>query len=71
MSFLWQSAERIIETTAQQPVTVRIRTFNFPGWKAYVDGVPTEIMTEGLTGSILINVPKETIESSQSLKIHR
>jgi hypothetical protein len=54
---LWQSAERIIEMTAQQSVILRIRTFNFPGWKAYVDGVPTEIITEELTGAMLINVP--------------
>ena len=54
---LWQSAERIIEVTAQQLVTLRMRTFNFPGWKAYIDGIPTGIITEELTGAILINVP--------------
>ena len=55
---LWRSAERIIEISVQHSVTLRIRTFNFPGWKAYMDGVPTEIMTEEFTGAILINVPK-------------
>ena len=37
---------------------MRIRTFNFPGWKAYVDGVETEIKTEKDVGAILINIPK-------------
>jgi uncharacterized membrane protein len=54
----WSSAERVIELVADQPITVRIRTFNFPGWKAYVDGKQTEIRTEEGAGAMLIDIPK-------------
>jgi hypothetical protein len=52
----WASAERIIKTTAYQPLTVRIRTFNFPGWKAYIDTKQRDIHSEKDTGAILIDV---------------
>jgi hypothetical protein len=54
----WSSAERVIELVADQPITVRIRTFNFPGWKAYVDGKHTKIRTEEGAGAMLIDIPK-------------
>jgi hypothetical protein len=55
---LWESAERVIEVTAQKPVTIRIRTFNFPGWEAYRDGKLTTIKTEEGTGAMLIDIPE-------------
>jgi len=54
----WDSAERVIEITAQTPLTLRIRTFYFPGWKAYVDTGQTEIRTEEGTGAMLIAIPE-------------
>lgn len=54
----WKSAERIIEITGYQPITIKIRTFNFPGWKAYVDGVEIGIKTEKDVGAMLIDIPK-------------
>jgi uncharacterized membrane protein len=54
----WSSAERVIELVADQPITVRIRTFNFPGWKAYIDGGETEIKTEKDVGAMLIDIPE-------------
>jgi len=54
----WKSAERVIEITAYQPLTVRIRTFNFPGWKAYIDSEQLEIKTEEGTGAMIIDVPE-------------
>jgi len=54
----WESADRVIKIMAQQSLTLRIRTFNFPGWQAYMDGIPTEIRTEEFTGAILINIPE-------------
>jgi len=58
----WKSAERVISITAKEPLTVRIRTFNFPGWKAYVDSketeIKTEIKTEYGTGAMLIDIPE-------------
>jgi hypothetical protein len=53
----WESAKRIIETTASQATILRIRTFNFPGWTASIDGIKTEIKTENDTGAILIDIP--------------
>ncbi len=54
----WKSEERIIKTSADQPITVKIRTFNFPGWTAYIDGVRTGIQTEDESGAMLIDIPE-------------
>jgi hypothetical protein len=54
----WKSAERVIEIKASQPITLWIRTFNFPGWKAYIDGINTEIETEKDVGAILLDIPE-------------
>jgi len=54
----WNSAERVIEITAQTPLTLRVRTFNFPGWNAYIDTVRTEIRTEEGTGAMLVAIPE-------------
>ena len=54
----WGSAERAIEITAYEPLTMRIKTFNFPGWKAYLDKKPTEIKTEKHIGAMLIDIPQ-------------
>ncbi len=54
----WKSAERIIEATAKKPLTLRIRTFNFPGWTAYIDGRQTEIKTENGMGAMVVNIPE-------------
>lgn len=54
----WRSTERAIDAEAAQPMVLRIRTFNFPGWKADLDGRQTKIRTETDTGVILIDVPK-------------
>jgi uncharacterized membrane protein len=53
----WGSAQRVIEVVASKPLVLRIRTFNFPGWKAYVDGKQTEIRTEEGAGAMLIDIP--------------
>ncbi len=55
---VWNSATRFIDVQAEKPVVLRIRTFNFPGWKASLDGRDIGIKTEDKTGLILINVPK-------------
>jgi len=54
----WQSAERVMGIKTTEPITLRIRTFNFPGWKAYIDNTTTEIITEKDVGAIIINIPK-------------
>lgn len=54
----WKSAERIVEISAGSPCVLRIRTFYFPGWTAYTDGVRTEVKVEQGTGAMLIGVPR-------------
>jgi uncharacterized membrane protein len=54
----WKSEERIFAVNAKRPLTARIRTFYFPGWKAYVDGVETEIKTEKDVGAMLLDIPE-------------
>jgi hypothetical protein len=54
----WESAKRVIKITSKTPLSLRIRTFNFPGWKAYVDGGEKEIKTEEGAGAMLIDVPE-------------
>lgn len=54
----WGSAKRIIRVSANEPMTLRIRTFYFPGWKAYIDNKDIKIEKEKDTCAMLINVPK-------------
>jgi hypothetical protein len=54
----WKSAERSIDVTAQTPLRLRMRTFYFPGWKAYIDHVQTDIEIEKNIGAILVDMPK-------------
>ena len=56
----WKSAERTMKIKALEPVTLRIRTFYFPGWKAYLDGVQMAIKTEKEVGAMIVNVPRGT-----------
>ena len=53
----WKSAERVLDVTADEPLVVRFRTFNFPGWTAWLDEQKSEIKTEAGSGAILIDVP--------------
>jgi uncharacterized membrane protein len=50
----WQSTERILEATANKKLTMKILTFDFPGWRAYIDGKETEITQE--KGVIVVNI---------------
>jgi len=54
----WKSAERIFKIIANDELTVRIRTFNFPGWTAHIDGIPAVIKSEDGTKAIRVDVPK-------------
>jgi uncharacterized membrane protein len=55
---LWKSEERVIGVAAGEPLTLRVRTFNFPGWTAYVDGVRTALRKEPNEGTILVDIPE-------------
>ncbi len=54
----WKSAERVMQIAVDEPVVLRVRTFNYPGWTAYIDGAHGEIRTEKGTDAILVNVPR-------------
>jgi hypothetical protein len=60
----WSSDEKIITTTAVVPMELRLRSFYFPGWKVYKDGMAADIEIEKRRGTILVSVPKgqHTIE---------
>ena len=55
---VWKTAERVFHAEAAQPMVLRIRTFNFPGWNTYLDDRLTKIKMEDKTGAILVDVPK-------------
>jgi uncharacterized membrane protein YfhO len=61
----WKTAERSIEMNANSPIILRIRTFYFPGWRAYIDDQETSLRKEDGTGAIIIEVP----EGHHSLKL--
>jgi uncharacterized membrane protein YfhO len=54
---VWKSAERIIDINADSPLNLRVKTFYFPGWRAYIDNQETDIKKEDGTGAIIIEVP--------------
>jgi len=58
----WKAESRMIKIKAIQPLTARIRTFYFPGWKAYIDGNQTEIKREDGSGAMLVNIPEGDYE---------
>jgi uncharacterized membrane protein len=54
----WKSAGRVVQVNALRPSSLRVRTFNFPGWMAYVDGARTALRTEDGTGAIIVDIPQ-------------
>ena len=53
----WKPTERIISIKGGQPSTIKVATFNFPGWTADIDGRITQIKTEKNTSAIIIDIP--------------
>lgn len=53
----WGSGERIVRLAARKASVVKIRTFNFPGWVARIDGRTAAVKTEPGTGAILVDLP--------------
>jgi hypothetical protein len=53
----WGSATREIKIAADRPVTVRIRTLNFPGWRAYLDEARSGITSAEGSQAMLVKVP--------------
>jgi hypothetical protein len=53
----WMPQHRVVDAQTPQADPVLIRTFNYPGWTAALDGRPASIDTDNKTGAIIVNVP--------------
>lgn len=53
----WDSTDRYFAVDSANGARLTVKTFYFPGWKAWVDGSETAISPEDKTGAIVINVP--------------
>ncbi len=54
----WNSSNRIFHAVAEEDIILKIKTFNFPGWTANINGSQIEIKTEEKTGSMVIAIPE-------------
>ncbi|MGA2182746.1 MAG: hypothetical protein ABSH47_06930 [Bryobacteraceae bacterium] len=53
----WKPQHRVIEVKSRDAARLFVRTFNYPGWTATLDGHPKPLATDGDTGAILLGVP--------------
>jgi len=53
----WADRERSFSISSGKGALVRVRTFWFPGWRAWVDGSEVPLGVEDKTGAMLIDVP--------------
>ena len=56
----WKPEHRVLRASLKQDDQLLIRTFNFPGWTAAVDGVQVPIRSSEDLGSIEIEMPAGT-----------
>ena len=56
----WKPEHRVVRAEPQDDDELRIRTFNFPGWTAAIDGKQVPIRSSSELGNIEIDVPKGT-----------
>jgi 6-pyruvoyl-tetrahydropterin synthase-like protein len=54
----WKPEERMIEVSCLASDTLRVYTFMFPGWEAFIDGSPAPIKTDDVLKTMLIDVPQ-------------
>lgn len=54
----WKTELRMIKITSAMPIRLRIATFFYPGWKAYLDGTEIAINIEDGSGAMLLDIPK-------------
>lgn len=54
----WKPQERVIEVSATAGDTLRVYSFMFPGWTAFVDGRPVPVRTHPELKTMLIDVPQ-------------
>lgn len=53
----WGYVDRYFNIDTPNSARVRVKTFNFPGWRVWVDGNEVNMCSEAKTGAILIDVP--------------
>jgi hypothetical protein len=53
----WKPQHRVIGVKSADAGRLFVRTFNYPGWTATLDGRPAPLATDGETGAILLGVP--------------
>lgn len=53
----WGVVDRTFAVDSPRGARLRVKTFWFPGWKAWVDGTETAIAAEKISGAMLIDVP--------------
>jgi hypothetical protein len=51
----WDPLEHVLRVDARESAALKLRTYNFPGWKALVDGQPTEIENDA-SGAQVVNI---------------
>jgi hypothetical protein len=60
----WDPLHREVRLASTQPAILKLRTYNFPGWEARVDGQPARILSDAVGGQVVnLDVPGEhTVE---------
>ncbi len=53
----WDTEHRALRVESSEPDRLHVRTFNFPGWTATVNGSPSEIITGQEDGEIVLELP--------------
>jgi hypothetical protein len=53
----WKPTLRILSIEGAEPSTIKVNTFNFPGWAASIDGRLTQIRTDEGTRAMIIDIP--------------
>jgi hypothetical protein len=54
----WRAQRRRVTVDARGPVTLRLRTFDHPGWRARLDGAPAAIASDNPLRAIEVAVPE-------------
>lgn len=54
----WASEKRVFQVELSAPARVLIRTFNFPGWTATVNGEVAQVITGDELGDIVLELPE-------------
>ncbi|HVF90650.1 MAG TPA: 6-pyruvoyl-tetrahydropterin synthase-related protein [Blastocatellia bacterium] len=52
----WDAQNREVHVSSEKPGFLRLKTYNYPGWVAKIDGKPVEVKTD-LYGSQMVEMP--------------